>query len=192
MHGTTAEDYKIEYGLTLRTALCGKSVSRRNSEISTTPKARANFERNRNRWTKTHYSKRRTTAPSGWGSMRSKNQVGLCELQVKARYAVVKDIVGKDPSFDDIHKHDVRLMSGIKTNFKTLNGLKKSLGVEPNKWIEKVPNIECIAAMRKWRKDNRRVPQGKDFHKKGMYPNYCTILNRFGSWSNALRMAGLK
>lgn len=191
-HKMTAEDYKIKYGLTLRTALCGKSVSKRNSEINTTPQARIRFEKNRNRWTSNYRPKRRKSLPPPRGSMRAKNAVGLCELQIKARYAVVKTQAGKEPSIDDIFKYDRRLIAGIRTTYGTLNKLKAHLGISGDKWIEKIPDIECVAALRKFKNAYHRAPRVPDFQKKGSQPNYCTILKKFGSWSNALRVAGIK
>ena len=124
--------------------------------------------------------------------MRLKNAAGLCDLQVRARYDVVRAQVGREPSCDEITKYDPKLMKWIANNGGTLNKFKASMGIEGREPTKRIPDIVCVAALRKWRTKNHRVPYSRDFQVAGSYPNYQTILTHFGSWSNALRTAGIK
>lgn len=187
-HQLKAEDYKLSFGLTLSTALCGRKKSKRDREIGLS--RREHFNSVRNVWTKTHRPRRRKNYIPPHGSMRAKNRKGLCDLQIRSRYEVVKSIVGKDPSRDDFQKYDKQLESWFSRN-GGLNKYKKSIGVKNWENGLRTPDIELIAALRKMAKEKKRVPYTTDFNKPGR-PHFQTMLNHFGSWANTLRMAGLK
>ncbi len=51
---------------------------------------------------------------------------------------------------------------------------------------------ELLEYMIQFDKDNGRIPLANDFNNNHRYPNCGTYVNRFGSWNNAIRRAGLK
>ena len=187
-HHMSSEDYKVRYGLTLGTALCSRQISNRNRQVGLSRVA--HFNRVRNVWSKTR-KPRRFVGCAPRGSMQMKNSVGLCDLQVRSRYDIVKAIVRREPTFDDLDKYDSKLGCWIRNHHGSINKYRASIGVKERYWAP-VTLIECVAALRKCAKDKRRMPYTTDFQYRGAKPHAATILNRFGSWANALRTAGLK
>jgi hypothetical protein len=73
-----------------------------------------------------------------------------------------------------------------------LKGLKKEPYTEKRRSKLAYAEEELLNELRRFHDENRRIPRWKDFdadHSK--YTNPCTYQNRFGSWNNALKMAGL-
>ena len=127
--------------------------------------------------------------------MQIRNKFGLCYLQIKSRYEVLKNIAGRDPQRADFEKYDHALLSGIKRRYTTLNNFRLKIGVKPMTQAEynEIPDISLIALLRKFAKDTGRLPRPTDFlRRKGIKDKQATIYNHFGSWSNALRVSGLK
>jgi hypothetical protein len=56
-----------------------------------------------------------------------------------------------------------------------------------NKYTEK----ELLDKLIQFIKENRRLPIAADFVNNPGYPNFMTYVNRFGSWSNALKLVDL-
>ncbi len=50
---------------------------------------------------------------------------------------------------------------------------------------------ELLFALKQFYSENKRNPTQQDFIKNDKYPNYGTYHIRFGSWTNALKLAGL-
>lgn len=187
-HKMSAAEYKDEFGFTGRTALCAKSVSAKNREVGLKNYSRFNVLRNK--WTKSHRPKKPRKGHFAYSSMQVRNRLGLCDLQVRSRYDIVKAIVNHDPSIDEMVKYDAKLYGYIRRHYGTLNKYKTTIGTKTTESIP-IPVTECIAALRKLAKIKKRLPYTTDFI-KGVSPHFTTILKHFGSWSNALRTAGLK
>jgi hypothetical protein len=120
--------------------------------------------------------------------MSFKNRLGLCDLQIKARYAVVKKIVGHTPTTSEFKKYDYRLMIKAYRKFGDINTFRKWVGDKPITAAERntIPDIDLIAALRKFRTDHNRPPVAKNF------TNSATYFKHFGSWTNALSTAGIR
>ena len=131
------------------------------------------------------------------GAMLMKNRHGLCELQIKHRYQVVCDLLGRHPMQDEIMRYDKKLFHcGIVPNYKNLNRFRESIGVQPKKWEDysKIGVEKLIAELRRIRFDEHKLPTTSMFmngNRNGK-PSIQCYYRTFGSWTNALRMAGLK
>lgn len=197
-HGMRVDNYKMEYGLSLRTALCSKKIStahRKSGLKLYASKAsgliRASRE-NRNRRTVKALNQVNRQNPNS--SIQIKNSRGLCDLQIRARYAVLKKIVGRVPSFGDFKKHDPKLYATTNARYGSSNGFRKWLGENPLTAHEytTIPNVSLIAALRKKSKIVGRVKIKHFMRANGIFPHYTVFYRAFGSFANALRMAGLK
>lgn len=187
-HNVTPDDYKMEYGLSLRTALCSKALSRAHSKSATElyqSKARTltrGTKGRRRRIPKRYYTQ----------TIQAKNSRSLCDLQIQGRYDVLKKIVGREPVFSDYQKHDHKLYATMCARYGSINKFREFMGgtqMNNSEWRE-LPNTTLIAALRHTASKLHRAPKTKDF--QNSRPNTATFYRHFGSWSNALRMAGLK
>jgi hypothetical protein len=199
-HKTKSADYKIEYGLTLRTPLCSTKRSnnlrqiaeQRLKEGTLKPAKASDAARMANRNKKHNYKYRRQGS-----NMLLKNRNGLCELQIKYRYDIVSDIVKRIPMQSDILKYDRKLFyCGIVPNYGNLNNFRESIKVKSMKWEDysRITKEKLIAELRKIRFDEHKLPKTTMFMNgnRNEKPSLQCYYRNFGSWSNALRMAGLK
>ena len=188
-HDMSAREYKDQFGLTQKIALCATSISRTRSRIMSRaiddgkivykPQTRAFYKRRKYR--------------NGQVTMSFKNSNGLCDLQMLTRYMVVKKIVGREPSLKELQKYDSPL-AGVICNRGGINKYKRSIGEETrSKARPSIPDIELIAQLRRWTHENNSRPRPTDFRvKKDGYTSYSVFCDHFGSWNNALRVAGIK
>ena len=141
----------------------------------------------------TRASYKRRKYRNGQVTMSFKNSNGLCDLQMLTRYMVVKKIVGREPSHKELYKYDSPL-AGVIANRGGINKYKRSIGeATRSKARPSIPDIELIAQLRKFAKDNKCRPRSKDFVvKKNGYSGLTAFSDHFGSWNNALRVAGIK
>lgn len=195
-HHISSRDYKEKFGLRTGTPLAAMNFLRRQSEDVDKHlgmfKGRKMFKHGKD-WQRPGMSsawikKRNKAISKAKNSMTFKNKLGLCDLQIKARYAVVKNIVGHIPLTSDFKKYDYRLMIKAYRKFGDINSFRKWVGDNPitKGEAQTIPDIKLIAALRKFVTDNGRRPIAKDF------TNSCTYSAHFGSWNNALNMAGIK
>ena len=194
-HGIKCDDYKLEYGLSLRTALCSKKISaaHRKSGLKTYASNYSGLIRasKRNRARRRCIALKQVNRQNPSSSMQFKNSRALCDLQIKSRYEVVKKISGRVPTHGDFMKHDPKLYGTACARYGTPNKFRKWLGENPitsNEYTT-IPDIDLIAALRK-KASVVGTPKVKHFTKGT--PNFTVFYRAFGSWSNALRMAGLK
>lgn len=196
-HKIFASEYKEQFGLAPKTALCSKSYSEQRERIANRHKRRwAKQGRTLKRWAKRNpisKQERRRRAHKGHFTYQRLNQIGLCEEQMKARFAVVRKIVGRVPSLDDLVRHDCALKAAICVR-GTYNEFLKNLGLSGRRnyrWFPE-PDVVLIAALRKWKMENKAVPTYRNFHaSQNGYPSASAIKLRFGSWTKALAAAGL-
>ncbi len=191
-HDMTPDDYRMKVGLSLRTGLCSQKISARRSEVAKkTYKTVGPKMIRASRKVRTRRSVKRAKYhrqnPSS--SMQFKNGRGLCDLQMRARYAVVKSMAGREPTSGDLIRHD-RKLYGVICQRYGLNPWRKMVGAKilNRNEYRMVPDVDLIAKLRKFAHAHGCRPRPSDFVGK----NHCIFYRRFGSWSNALRMAGLK
>src|SRR3990167_9134904 len=192
-HRISGPDYKRKFGLTQSTPLCSVRYSRMKRKTMVKnihlKKCANNGPQMGSKWfrRKHHYD-------NGHKSMMFLNRHGLCALQIQARYAVVKKIVGRSPITGEIMKYDFGLWAGLMERFKTINKARAWLGEDQmgSNDLRMIPNIELIAHLRKFKRDNGRRPQAKDFMGGNGLPNNARYWKRFGSWNQALSAAGLR
>jgi hypothetical protein len=191
IHKTTTSAHKIKFGLNLNMPLCGKRLSEQRRNQLTEQNKMEGWKKIKRRSRRAVSKKKRQ---NGNATEASKNRYGLCDLQMKTRYEFVKAEVGHQPTTQELKKHDPALLSAIERRSGTLNKFRESIGDRPMTAQEHqmVSEADLMALLRKWAKENGRVPRAADFKKAtGEYPQYTTYYGRFGSWSNAISLAGL-
>lgn len=183
-HKMLSDDYKMEFGLTLRTPLCSVSISRGRSK---TARRQRLYENGTMLKAAARVRTRRKPKQFGTATMAFYNRSGLCPLQLQTRFDIVRKIVGHDPKLEDLRKYDAPVIGGIRRMFGNLNNYKRKIGMKAsrNGLIAKEDGV-YVAALRKWARDNGETPKAASFVGRS------SIYRRFGSWSNALRTAGLK
>lgn len=190
-HKVHADEYKMRYGLTLRTALCSVGLSNRRREA--TNKAIENGTIRPDIASKKasfNNQKKRSYRQIGTQTNQYYNKNGLCDLQIVTRYNVVKSIVGHEPFMSEIIQYDKKLYhSGIVPRYGNLENFKKNLMIVAVKLppLNKIESTDLIASLRKFAHENKRTPRVTDFA-----PKHKPFYRAFGSWSNALRTAGIK
>ena len=193
-HKTTSEDYKIEYGLSLGTALCGRRYSEFRSRIGRKAFKDGRFKPRAFR----HGMRRRIARRKPNTSIQVKNRMGLCDMQIMARYDVVKRIVGRIPMDGDFKKHDIKLWQTVKARHGTLNTFRKHIGektltMQQATKLYSKSKLELIAALRAYAHKYGKRPPARYFDQPGHDgPGRTTFYKYFGSWDNALNSAGLK
>lgn len=67
-------------------------------------------------------------------------------------------------------------------------------GLWPNKagTKEKYTDEELLESLRRFEREERRIPEMSDFYNNPKYPGPSTHIRRFGRWNNALKLAGLQ
>lgn len=190
-HKIPADDYKIRFGLTLRTALCSIGLSNKRRETTQDCIEKGLIRQDiMTQGAKYNRQKNRRYRQSGVKTHQYYNRAGLCELQIKTRYEIVKKIVGDEPTQNQILQYDRKLFGcGIVPRYGNLNNFKKHIGVEPNPQLppNTIPTLDLVAELRKAAHLLKRAPRVTDF-----MPKHKPYYRAFGSWSNALRTAGIK
>lgn len=191
-HKIDARAYRLEYGLSLRTPLCGHVLSRAHSNSAKkqyASKASNLIKASRRNRTRTRPYRRPAIFYSQ--TQQHKNRLGLCDLQMRARYQVVKTTVRREPSWGDLNRHDPRLREAIDRK-GGLTAWRKMVGakaIAPGEY-RILPNIVLVSAIRKARAELGRTPRARDFRNRK--PSLPAFYRAFGSWFQALRMAGVK
>jgi len=75
--------------------------------------------------------------------------------------------------------------------FGTWNNALKMAGLQVNVFIG-LTDEELLDYLIQFYDDTGRPPIQKDFENNSVYPHYGVYIKRFGSWNNALNMAGLQ
>ena len=199
-HKMQAQDYRDKFSLPIAGGLVSKTMSEKMSRSASRPERLAALDKVRPIWASqgrcVSRRKERIAIRSkiGLNRLARKNQFGLCPKQMRARYEIVKLTVQKDPSSDDIRRHDFTLWAAIKkhhgwNNWKKENGLRlwkkgDSLEFGP---------LEILAKLRLFAKRHRRKPTTIDMRRhRGELPGYCQVTRAFGSVLNAYASAGLR
>lgn len=67
----------------------------------------------------------------------------------------------------------------------------KDLAIEIKPYGQKYTDKELLNYLIQFDEKYGRIPAMSDFNNNPRYPNFCTYSRRFGSWSNALKLAGM-
>lgn len=189
-HNLTCDEYRDEYQLPNKFPLCSRAMSEAHSKTAKRPEILASLARHRD------VDKARKSMPKK-GSKRWKriyrclakeNMIGACPDQIRRRFMIVSDIVEREPTSDDIIRHDSALLPLIIDRFGSLNEFRKINGftVRPQRII--VTDEQCLAAIRRFYAEEKRVPTAAEFRERN--PTDKTIVNHLGSWNRAIAMAG--
>lgn len=199
-HNETPDEYRMRVGLSLRTGLCSKRLSEAHRRVAAKMyKRRASglIAASRKNRTRRSVKRARYHRQNPSSSMQFKNSRGLCDLQIAARYEIVKKIAGHIPTIGDLKRHDKKLCGVLmQRHGGRINDWRKKMGekkLSPNEY-RMFPDLDLVAILRKARTTLGHVPRPTDFSTKRPkgWPCFSVIYRRFGSWRAALRMAGIK
>lgn len=192
-HKVTCVDYRDTYQLPFNFPLVSRAISRAHSDNANRPASLEILAKHRDPL------KARIFSPNGnkkrwkyiYHRLGNDNIVGACPEQLRRRYLMVADIVGRDPSFRDILKHDVKMTKFIQNRYGTLNKFRKANGfhvIKSNRPLNGISDDECLSALRKFHKRYGHIPTARDF--RYAFPTTKTFIDHFGSWNRAIKMAG--
>ena len=199
-HGyVRAENYKKEFGLPKNFGLTARSTSRKKSDAlegvkefkykDKNPRKMDNLIMKKDKEMKAKISK---TLKERAKTDAHDNIYGLCEKQMEARYMVVMDMVGREPTKEDLENHDNALLMGLRRRFGNLSRFRKHYGFQNyREGMTEVTEAEIIASIRSFVDDNGFVPRAVDYLKAGSKPHYSTIKRVYGSWRRALTASGV-
>jgi len=185
-HKTTARKYKLKYELPLGTPLVAKSTSKAQSELV----SRMNTDRNLNgRLAGEKALKARREKPFYTHYFKNNasfhNKFGLCDKQIAERFLVVYYIIKETPKRKDIVRYDNPLLAAIERRHGSINKYIKVIS-EDILWDKKNHlRPKLIASIRSYYFKYNVIPDRKKFIK-----NSDKILELFGSWNQALQLAG--
>lgn len=193
-----AEVYKKEFGLPKNFPLTSRSTSNKVSDamIGNTNRrgkmkeiAEKNFPKKKDKKTREKISR---SLKEYYKTDAHDNMVGLCEKQMEARYIVVMETVGRDPSKEDIEKHDNALLVAMRRRFGSLNKAREHYGFKIYRSkMEEISEEVIISSLRMFKDVHGYPPKAADYLKAGSYPHYSTIKRMYGSWQRALATADL-
>lgn len=194
-HKISTDAYRDQYKLPYNFPLVSRSISKAHSDNANSQKSLENLAKHRNPDAARKYSPMRNKERWSYIYKRlaNDNKVGACPEQLRQRYMLVSDFVGRNPTYRDLLKHDMRIVKVIKTRYKTLNLFRQQNGfdvIKPNRTNAGISDEACINALRSFYKENKRVPTSRDF--RSGKPTTKTFLDHFGSWNRSLLMAGFK
>lgn len=75
--------------------------------------------------------------------------------------------------------------------FESWNNAIRDAGLWDNRITVRITDDKLLYYMKQFYKENGRTPTHYDFNNNPNYPSFGTYIERFGSWNNALREAGL-
>lgn len=189
-HGLNANDYRIEFQLPLGLPLASRSTLWKHSQRAmkkenldklaiarlNSPIANKGYKRKKFPWK--YFRKNRA----------HENKFNLCSEQIVRRFMIVSDLVGREPTQKDLEKHDEPVWAAIRRRHKNINNFRKKHGftvVERDRIWE---DDQIISELRRFNLKHDRIPRAKDFRSSS--PTDVTIRKRFGSWHNAMILAG--
>jgi hypothetical protein len=190
-HETSNRLYKQQFGLPYSFPLCARSVSQSLSKHSLRPENLARLANVRDPAKSTRlFRSRRHKQATKYGRTNAAflNKHGLCHDQILRRFLIVADIVGKEPSRNDLVQHDKALLDAIMYRHRNLNTFRKQEGFSLVKRHPFQNEDTLLAAIRSKAHLLRRTPLVSDFRVGS--PNLVTIRKHFGSWNRALETAG--
>ena len=191
-HHITAREYKLRHGLKFTAALVGERTRLRRiiAGVQGYKKTNgANILKARKRLAAlrkaghTHHT-RPTTAGL-------RNVRGTCSAQLMNDLKLLADKLGHVPSASEIE--NARINRGaIYKRFGSVEAALKSAGMNlPKKSPMRFYSDEALLSMVRAFYARHKRPPGRSDLRRGLLPNVGTFQKRFGSWSKALRLAGV-
>lgn len=196
-HGLVAREYKLKHGLPLRTALVNEKIRLR---IIATTQARLAVPgaRERSMAALKRGREGRYARNGSKGRAKRQNFKSHCRAQIVERIAVLAQRLGHTPSFREIREEHGYSRDLIDFRFGSVRGLQRAANLVPNKKCHEGQGVfnhrysdEMLSHMLQlFARVHGRVPTSSDC-KRGYLPDAGTFFRRFGTWSKALRSAGL-
>lgn len=118
------------------------------------------------------------------------NMYACCKEQLRKRYEIVADIIGKNPGYKEIALYDKSLYSAISRRYGTLNKFREECGYEINKHHAPIETIQIISKIIDYFNQHKRPPTSAYF--RTGTPTMTAIYNHFGSFKRALHCAGIE
>lgn len=97
----------------------------------------------------------------------------------------------KTPSIMDMRNYGQFSDKTYSYHFGSWSGAIEEAGLEPNDPPERIPDEKVLAELRQVAKHVNRQPTASDMREHGQYSAW-TVYNRFDSWEEACRSAGIE
>lgn len=116
---------------------------------------------------------------------------------MKNKYKIIRDKIKKIPSRIDLDyfcKKDNTYYYSATTycvHFGGMNNIHKIMGDKTTNWATKLSDEELLNLLKKFNNDFKIVPTQNDIKLCEYMPNYQIYTNRFGSFSNAIKLCGM-
>jgi hypothetical protein len=189
-HALTASEYKKKHGLkqgsvligeSARLALIAGSVKRKHSLDTAIKKAQTTIAAMRAAGFKPKH---------GVMSVERRNQHGNCAAQIAYDLRVLCEKLGRTPTIQEVRQSGINYDILCEKYGTVQEAVKIVIGSLPRKQATRwYSNDELIAMLKAFGKTHKRPPFRSDL-RRGMLPNVGTFQKRFGSWNNALKLAG--
>lgn len=191
-HKEPPDRYRIRHELPMGIGLCSKGISKqRRIRAYAQIAEKSVFGRNAGHFSDVSRAKRKFKRANKMKFVARDNRHGLCTEQMKARYAIVKNLVGRHPSLDELKKYDARLAAAMRRKHGGVMNFRKIHGIPQIMNGARTSDLTIAAFLRKQSFSLRRAPRPKDV-RAGSEVSRDTIYSHFGSWRAALIFAGLK
>jgi hypothetical protein len=189
-HGTDAEAYKKEFGLSLGTALVGDKYRemRQQSVIHQKGKGLPEHLQGYNDKRKSGELKRERGSRI---SLEWRNKKGLCPEQVLEKILDLKEILGKVPSADEFSAHyKGRYIASITYQHGSWVKAVKKLGLKTRDELRHPDQEQLLQDLRDFKELHDRIPMTSDFN-RGLLRDKNVYIRQFGTLNDARIEAGL-
>lgn len=191
IHGITAREYKEKTGLSQMTALMGEETR---EKIITTRGHNPNCAE----VLKEAQKKRRERLANGDKDLQSgfkmslevRNKRGTCPDQLLDKISKTIKSYGRVVTADEFKKfHHGRFLGSVYRTYGTWEHALSLLGYRSFRG-KHYKEEELLEAMRNFYLVNKRTPRYSDFN-RGLLPSYWTYKNKFGTFNEARKRAGV-
>lgn len=114
----------------------------------------------------------------------------ITEERLINEYYRLKKLLKKNPAFKDMDTYGIHSASTYGSHFGSWNGFLIKIGEKPN-LIMNISKDALLKELKRIHKFIKKIPQYYDIKRHGKY-SYTSYINKFGSYSNALKKIGLK
>lgn len=187
-HNYKAKDYKIEFGLSMSSALCTEDTRQMLIE--------AGVKSSKGKKGKMRTQKLIAYRYRGGGvkkSIQERNKVGTCPAQLLDKIEKYSEQIGRRPSYNEFKKDNQGTMASILLVFGSWNKAIEMLGWETSKrgvgFNQSSWNRESLLEMlRVFKEKHGRDPYCSDARRK-LIPSQNLYVREFGSFSKAKTLA---